>query len=254
MLIKTNLNGGNEDGYSNMFIVIVIVGCICFIVACILYYLNSKNANMALSQNANMALSQNANMALSQNANMALSQNANMALSQNAALALSQNAALALSQNALALYQNVNNRGNTLYKDNPLLINQYLLSSNRKYKLLLQPDGDLQILNVTNNNTIWHTNTTNTNINGCRVTDIQKPFQLYLQNDNNLVFYATSNCGGTNSNVPWASGGANMIAWQNADGNRALATDNTLKVVLDDSGILYYQNNSLTLNVPITSK
>lgn len=71
-----------------------------------------------------------------------------------------------------------NNLGCELYMGQEMYTNQYLLSNNGKYKLVLQSDGNLVLYVVQTNQVIWRSNT-----NGKPVV------KAAMQDDGNFVLY-----------------------------------------------------------------
>jgi hypothetical protein len=81
-----------------------------------------------------------------------------------------------------------NNLGSKLQAGQQLVCNQYLLSPNGLYKLILQTDGNLVIYNQTTNKAVWATYT-----NGKPVV------KAVMQGDGNFVLY------GSNGASYWSS-------------------------------------------------
>lgn len=92
--------------------------------------------------------------------------------------------------------------------------NEYLLSANGKYKLLLQDDGNLVLLKTNDNTVTWASNT-----NGKGATELR------MQEDGNLVLYK-----GIKADPVWATG-------TNGKGNG-------VRAVLENWGDLVLYNNS----------
>lgn len=111
-------------------------------------------------------------------------------------------------------------RGEILYSDQQLLRDEYLISSNGKYKLVMQKDGNLVSYNINTNRVGMRTNThgkpviraimqTDGNFvlynrnNGVHWYACRSPLyagsRLVMQNDGNVVIYAP------NGSVRWAS-------------------------------------------------
>lgn len=78
---------------------------------------------------------------------------------------------------------------NILNPNQSLYVNQFLISPNRKYKLIMQTDGNLVLYRVRDNYPLWHTQTHG-----------QPVSRAIMQGDGNFVLYLT------NGRPVWATG------------------------------------------------
>lgn len=93
-----------------------------------------------------------------------------------------------------------------------LAAGQYLLSSDRQYELLMQPDGNLVILDLSSGDTIWETDTYFENSH------------VTMQTDGNLTVY------GPRGKLRWqsnTSGHAGAVATMRTDGNLVVSLHGT---------------------------
>jgi len=110
---------------------------------------------------------------------------------------------------------------NTLESGSSLRKNEFLLSDNKKYKLILQRNGNVVGLEEESQNVFWDTDTAG-----------KGGYILAMQNDCNLVLY------GSRGRIPWAT-------------HTASKKRGCKLVIEDDRNIILYDNN---LNIMWSSK